>query len=191
MLVQEFDRLLSFDMLNPIDKYRKIRSTYGWQGLTDPGELALVALYSIDTVLKQELDVTYNFYIFSDETVECMLEGTPQFDLSQQNLVQGLLLIDAAKLIYRFTCAKKFGVVDERIKQLRLNSWGRQYIEDLNLLIKYQSQVDAMVEGFREYLFRHRHVYAELIRLLLNSITSEVAAKITELNSSVRIKLLS
>jgi len=65
--------------------------------------------------------------------------------------LEGLIKIDEAKLIYRFTCAKKFQIEDDCIKQLRLNSWGREYINGEGLLKIYGNVTKMFEDYFRQY----------------------------------------
>ncbi|OAB47993.1 hypothetical protein [Paenibacillus antarcticus] len=199
IIYQPEDELLELDELNPVEKYKRLRTQLikpqrelqFEESELDVGELSLIALYVIDKVIKKELDVKYNYYIQDDMSVKFLLNNNLGYELQSKQFLKYLIRVDDAKLIYRFTCAKKFEVNNERTKQLRINSWGRQYIDDQHLLNKYSNDVEKMTLCFSNYLKENRSIYVELTELLLQPITSSISYDITQRNQFLDIKLLS
>ncbi|HEY2493755.1 MAG TPA: hypothetical protein VGI33_12720 [Paenibacillus sp.] len=203
IIYQPEDELLELDELNPVEKYKRLHTQLikpqgklHFEGseelfLIDIGELSLIALYVIDSVIKRELNVKYSYYIQDDMSVKFLLNNNLDYEINSKQFLKYLIRVDDAKLIYRFTCAKKFEMKNEKTKQLRLNSWGRQYIDDQQILNKYSKEVERMTICFSDYLKENRNVYLELTELLLEPITSSVSYDIAKKNQFLNIKLLS
>ncbi|MFB5761894.1 hypothetical protein [Paenibacillus medicaginis] len=184
-----------FEELNPIDRYKVLQdpnlrvdleSTMG-----DSGEVILLGLYAIDQVLKERGEFTYHFYIMDDASVYYLLKKSLNCTFECDQLRRALILIDEAKLIYRFTAAKKFKIEDDRIQQLRLNSWGREYIKTFDLTNTYKNSYLSMYSYFLSYFEEHRQTYTDSMKCLLSEITEHTAMQIQTLNRLIEIKLLS
>lgn len=191
MSINKISQIRAYDDLNPIEKYKKLNKDFGLELPAHLGEYILLAMLVVDRVLKQVLKVSYNYYIYSDESVLFLLRESLRITFTEQNFINSVLLIDDSKLIYRFTCAKKFAIMDDRIKQLRLNSWGKEYINHMKLTEKYNSEINRMEIFFADYLYSNKSVYMELTHILLDFIDNETCENIKLLNRSLDIKLLS
>ncbi len=186
---------IEWDALNPIERYRLNRSripefrmgTYR----ADPGEVILLALYTVDLVLKQEGKAQYHFYILDDDSIGHLM-GEALGRIFEPGLLKcAFIAVDEAKLVYRFTAAKKFKIRDDRVKQLRINSWGREYIWESKLLDTQRDIFEALRSYFTQYFRIHQPVYANVCAILMSEITNQSAEQIQSLNNLLDIKLLS
>ncbi len=100
-----------------------------------------------------------------------------------------IFILDFCKLIYRFTCAKKFKEKNYNIFQLRLNSWGREYSEAYIPIMQVESS--RIIKSIVLYFENNREKYMTLIKLLLGDLNLENLRAIDRLNSRLNIKLLS
>jgi len=196
-IVIDLNEICSIDHLNPIERYchlkpidSSLESVFCIAG-SDPGEVILIALFTIDHVLKQEQGVKYNFYILEDDSVQYLIQSALGISFLADFFKMSIVCVDEAKLIYRFTAAKKFRIMDDQIKQLRLNSWGREYIKEANLLIKYNAVFSQLRLFFIAYYQKNKEVYIRSMDLLLQEISEPITGEIRELNKKVKIKLLS
>ena len=78
-----------------------------------------------------------------------------------------------------------------KTKQLRLNSWGNEYITVKNLIDNNKEIYNAMYLYFERYFSENKLIYDELLGRLLEEINYSNAEKIKELNNKVNIKILS
>lgn len=188
-----------YDMLNPIGKYAKLKKVaedeltveVNFTYTENLGEIILLALYTIDIILKEEGDANYNFYIFDDLSVKNLIEKSFNIQLEYKSFMNHLILVDEAKLTYRFTCAKKFLMPDDSIKQLRLNSWGHEYIKKCDLLNTYADESAAMRDTFSNYFHENKETYLTIMERLLSDCDPHNSYAIQALNEKIDIKLLS
>lgn len=156
-------------------------------------ENLLLAMYTINECIQEKYKTSYYFYIMDDESVLGILEqcGSMNFSLlKREDYEKSLLCLDLAKLLYRFPCAKKFMIENDSIHQLRINSWGRDYVT--NHLILKKSQFHADLKAWcMEYFESNNRVYENLVRVLLGPINHKKANYIKSLNENVQLKLLS
>ncbi len=193
----------TFDELNPIDKMGRICQdnsfdyTYileginGHQEVLDLREAILLSLYSIDSVLKNEGGSKYSFYVKDDNSIKYLIESAYNIVIDKSLFLQSIFILDEAKLIYRFTCAKKFQENDSGIKQLRINSWGNEYIREHNLIEKRKTVLEKLRLTAEKYFFENKIIYDRLTQLLLMDISSQVSKEIYDLDEGLNIKLLS
>ncbi|MFF2154594.1 hypothetical protein ACFVVQ_04705 [Paenibacillus chitinolyticus] len=181
--------VLQADTLNPIEKF-------SW--LTDQrnsdaqlAEFILLGLYTIDAVVNEISPAPYNYYIHSDASVMFLLARSLKRIIPQENYLSTTILLDDAKLIYRFTTARKFKITESKLKQLRINSWGREYIAQNELKERYSTEFGLMQSFLRNYVHEHRKTYARLTDILLQPITPAVAEEVINCNSKIEIRLLS
>ncbi len=194
-----------FDKMNPILRYEALKTSELFACVYDKGnsdqnapdrnadlgEIILISLYIIDSVVREQTNSTYFFYINNDVSIKHLLDAVLDLDLGEDLLLKHLLELDVAKLIYRFTCAKKFQIGDDSIKQLRLNSWGREHLSEGGLLKKHSFITEKIDSYFREYYLNNKLVYQKLTGYLLGGIDSYTSQKISKLNDALKIKLLS
>lgn len=188
-----------YDKLNPLGKYEQLKAEltndltldFDFVYANNLGEIILLALCTVDTILKKEGGAKYNYYIFDDLSVKNLIEKSFNIQLKHQSFINHLILIDEAKLIYRFTCAKKFMIPDDSIKQLRLNSWGHEYIKVYELLNKYADAFSVLQHTFIEYFRGNREIYLTIMDYLIDVINSEKSVTIQACNEKLDIKLLS
>lgn len=181
--------VLQVDTLNPIEKF-------SW--LTDQrdsdvqlAEFILLGLYTIDAVINEISPAPYNYYIYSDASVKFLLASSLKLVLPQENYLSTTILLDDAKLIYRFTTARKFKIAESQLKQLRINSWGREYIAQNELKRRFSTELGLMQSFLRNYVHEHRQTYTRLTAILLQPITPLIAEEIINCNSKIEIRLLS
>lgn len=190
---------LDYDKLNPIGRYDKLKTeakceltpVVDFAYAENLGEIILLTLYTIDFILKEEGEATYNFYILGDLSVKNLIEKSFNIQLEYKSFMNHLILIDEAKLTYRFTCAKKFLMSDDSIKQLRLNSWGHEYIKEYDLLNTYADESAALRDTFTRYFRDNKETYFSIMNRLLTTIDPDNSFAIQALNEKIDIKLLS
>ena len=113
-------------------------------------EQMVLSLYVIDEVVESRLNSSYHYYIQGDSCLIYLLNKTIICDLDIELFNKSIILLDVSKLIYRFTCAKKFYINGDSIKQLRLNSWGKEYIIQRNLISEYKNNYDLILRFFEQ-----------------------------------------
>ena len=184
-------RKQEFDLKNPVEKYDLVTNEQD-DNVVECGKKLLVSLYVINEILTKAFNKrTYLFYVYDDSSCKKLIEEALNEQISDEIFFQGLIDIDLCKLIYRFTCAKKFCIKDTTIKQLRLNSWGNEYISVKKLIDDNKEIYNAMYLHFEKYYNENKLIYDELLSRLLDEINYSNAEKIKELNSKVNIKILS
>lgn len=185
----DFSYLVKFDKLNPISKF-----TY----LCDNNIVVnkslchniLLALKAIDEVISNDLKGKCFLYLQDDLSVKWVIENALNCKFDNDEFTSCLYFIDFSKLVYRFTCAKKFKVKDSTINQLRINSWGRVYLDQISdeeLNEKYIKFCFA----FKKYYDENREIYLRLESLVSNAITESSAEEIQNLNNGIKIQILS
>jgi hypothetical protein len=190
---------LDYDKLNPINKYNMLKAdakheltqVIDFSYTENLGEIILLTLYTIDFILKKEGGARYNYYILGDLSVRNLIEKSFNIPLDYKSFMNHLILIDEAKLTYRFTCAKKFLMPDDSIKQLRLNSWGREYIKEYDLLNVYADAYNALRDTFTRYFRENQETYSSIMNHLLTTFDPDNSISVQSLNEKLDIKLLS
>lgn len=153
--------------------------------------LSLLALHAIDSVIRDSIKTEYFFYILDDKSVTHLLEMSGYLLLNKDTCCRAAIYLGNAQLIYRFNAAKKFSLYDNSVKQLRLNSWGRSFLSDVNLLDEMSSHLDKIRNTFLQYYIQNEALYKELCCLLLKEITHKSTERIYEINAQLEIKLVS
>ena len=177
-----------FDKINPINKFLLISKNEEKRKIA---EKMLLTLYIINKVIRENTDVNYSYYLNDDLTLKTLIEKSLKCNIPNDIFTGALIKLDISKLIYRFTCARKFKIEDETIKQLRINSWGNEYIKEKNVLELYKKESEIIYNYVNQYYNDNVHVYRELLENLLLEINDERAKLIQKLNENVEIKLLS
>ncbi len=194
--------IVTYDNLNPIEKIEAIyedntfKYTYklefnNQQEELDLREVILLSLYSIDTMLKNEGGAQYNYYIKDDNSIKYLIENAFNIVIDKTLFLQSLFVLDEAKLIYRFTCAKKFQENNLTLKQLRINSWGNEYIKVHDLIGKRRSIIANLCLTAKRHYNEKEMLYDRLMQLLLSDINEHVSKEIRNINENLNIKLLS
>ena len=167
-----FRELLSCDNLDPIEKFKYLSS----QSSIQSSEMVLLALYAVDSVLNSFSNSKRAFYLLDDKSViEVMTSISTISRYTDDIISNALVILDVSKLIYRFPCARKFLIWNTEIKQFRINSWGKEYLNTKGTISQYQKE-DS---------------YCYLFELLDKPITTESAKEIMKENHHLPVKLLS
>lgn len=187
--MKNIDDLIEFNRYEPIERYKKIVCEENCE-VQEMSSKILLSLYVIDTVLRKYCNTDYHFYIKGDESIYCLLLHVfDKGNINKQVFNKAMFILDFSKLIYRFTCAKKFKVDDTDIFQLRLNSWGRTYID--SYVLPSHEDFEAISEYFCKTCKENIHLYTRLTKALLKDINNETIEEINEVNNILEIKLLS
>ncbi len=184
------DDLLFINSINPLKRFEKLIEDENNESL-DISNQILLSLYIIDEILKEKTSIEYFYYIKHDLSIYWLLNKTVFKELTKLEFDRAIFILDFSKLIYRFTCARKFKEVDDSINQLRINSWGREYISNTNLIFNYSNQYKKILEFFKEYFNVHKNQYIELTYLLLEEKTDKTVSRIKEINNNIKIQILS
>lgn len=181
--------IIVLNNVNPIDRFEILLKEFD-MGFTKLSELILLALYTIDEVINDKVVCEYYCYIQDDASVLYLLNLISDNEIGEFEFSRSLFAVDYAKLIYRFTCAKKFEVENDLVNQLRINSWGREYISSKNILECYKHEYMMLKEKMEEYYMGHRENYSILVKLL-KYVKKEDVQQIKDINSELKIRLLS
>jgi hypothetical protein len=188
--------LIDLDRLQPADRLRRLsHSPTDREDDTSLrhalAEERLLALYGLNAVLQRRLSTSYFFYFLEDQSVEFAVRQTQMgLDAPPSHIESAYVRLGCAQLIYRFSAAVKFGQSCAS-KQLRINSWGRQYVEQVDLMAKYKPLSDNLTGWFENYFQEHAGCYRELATRLLAPDVQESAQRVAVLNDSLDVRLLS
>lgn len=186
-LKMEITELIQMNQINPIERFLLIAQN-------DLKELSLdilMGLFTIDKVIKDNTNINYYYYIQDDKSIVFFLKNTLYEKLEYNIFSEALFYLDYAKLIYRFTCAKKFCVEDDLINQLRINSWGREFILQNELLNEHKIRYEKMYNFFNSYYVQHEVLYKKILNLLVQPMTLDNVRSIKHVNEELSIQLLS
>lgn len=187
--VQNNKALIELNNVNPIERFDVMLNDYDAE-YTRISRLILLALYIIDEVIKENSDCDYYCYIQDDSSVYYLLSQVVKKEILDEYFDKCVFFVDFAKLVYRFTCAKKFDIENDLINQLRINSWGREYIVEKKVLMGYANEYKKMKTYMIGYYSRNKEIYDTLIQLLKNY-NAKNAKKVSSLNKDVKVKILS
>lgn len=188
-MMKNIDDLIELNRYEPIERYKKIVCEENRE-VQEMSSKILLSLNVIDTVLRQYCNTDYHFYIKGDESIYCLLLLVfDENNINKQDFDKAMFILDFSKLIYRFTCAKKFKEDDTDIFQLRLNSWGRAYID--SCFLASHEDFKAISEYFCKYCKENIYLYTRLTKALLKDLNNETIEEINEVNDMIEIKLLS
>jgi len=159
-------------------------------------ETTLLALEAIDTTIARllvegVLDSSRNFYICQDQSVKLLLEEVTEEPIAHKQFTEVLLLLNETRLNFRFTAARKFAIEDSSVKQLRINSWGKLFIETKALITQYGALYKQLTACITQLISDKKSTYQEITDLLSQPIQSSTAKRIAELNTKLTVKLLS
>lgn len=154
-------------------------------------DMILLALDAIEQKVRVASGNGASLYVFGDAALGTLVAESAGVQLSDERLCAGMAYLDLAKLIYRFPCAIKFGVEDARVKQVRLNSWGRIYLDKKRLRHERCEQQDVMLKRLDAWFSSFSQEYRSILTLLRRPITSRVASDIRRLNLSLPLGLVS
>lgn len=187
--IKNFDLLYKIDKLDPISKFNYLCDNNFVENPMLCTRI-LIALKAVNDFIAKYSNYSYYLYLQDDFSVKWLLENTFSIIVDSDLFESSLYYIDFSKLIYRFTCAKKFMVKDSSVNQLRINSWGNYYL-DQEWNMKYSEEYYAIISFFEKYYCKNNEVYNELEKLVSSSIKPKVAKKIQCLNKNLFVKILS
>lgn len=72
-------------------------------------------LYSIDEVIKKQTGLTYNYYIENSESVFYVFHLLQLREVNEDQFEKSIFILVFSKLMYHFTCAKKFLIKDDTV----------------------------------------------------------------------------
>lgn len=187
-----------FDKLDPISKLNYIVKKSNNANIIkinneeiDLRILILMILYCIDETLKYNEEKKYSYYIYGDKSIYNFIKLITNQEIELTDFYQSMIDIDNAKLIYRFTLAKKFLESDSEIKQLRINSWGIEYLLQNNYIFSNNNLYEYLTDYCKKEYCKNTTIYKELKQLLLSNLSIQNVSKIKELNAPLVIKLAS
>lgn len=183
------DELIELNFQDPISRYLTVAGGEN-EVVRELTIKILFSLKAIDDTLQRNCNTSYHFYIKDDMTIYNLLSKVyNKGRIEKSDFNKAMFILDFCKLIYRFTCAKKFKEKNLDIFQLRLNSWGREYIESY---IRSENTDYNITKRYLDlYCENNNKTYIELTRLLLGDLRDEEILAIDKLNSILDIKLLS
>lgn len=180
-------RLREFDALNPIERLEMFL-----QECPDTTRRAAKEILLLLTVIDRCLEEMFyakSIYILDNGSLLKWLQT--EYSFNKSTYLDSLILLDEADLIFRFTCAKKFHIRYEDLKQLRINSWGKTYTDGSQSEPALKSLAEHYKQLCQDHLKRDRVAYEELIALLKQPITDDSADKVKTINDRLSLCLLS
>ena len=194
MGAQVVNFLFLIDKLDPISRFQTIikeKNEIFDEGVVRLSDLILVALFVIDEVIKSSFNISNYIYVYNDNSVKALLSKVVNEKELNTQFKNSLILIDLSKFIYRFSCAKKFMINDGSIQQLRINSWGREYLILMDLIDQYKNEYNTMKKYYSEYVKNNKDNYLCILNHLSKNIELFDAQIINRTNNFLNIKLLS
>lgn len=106
--MNNIDELIELNLYEPISRYLTV--------LEEENDIIknltikiLLSLKAVDDVLRYNCNNEYHFYIKDDVTIyNLLLNVFPEEKIKKKDFDKAMFILDFCKLIYRFTCAKKF-----------------------------------------------------------------------------------
>jgi hypothetical protein len=184
----DLGRLLELDSLEPGARIEAMVA--GDDYLRDVACTILLTLVEIDARLEGCLRVSSLYLVEGRALYEMFAKVLPP-GLSDDDIRSALLLLNSSSLIFRFTCARKFRVADARLKQMRVNTWGKWYVVSRGLDQRYPGVRGQVGAATAALLAERRDAYARLSETLCAPISQTSAEVIGVLNRAVSLKLLS
>lgn len=166
--MNNIDELIELNLYEPISRYLTV--------LEEENDIIknltikiLLSLKAVDDVLRYNCNNEYHFYIKDDVTIyNLLLNVFPEEKIKKKDFDKAMFILDFCKLIYRFTCAKKFKENNIHIFQLRLNSWGREYVQ--NYLEDLKDDYFTFKDYLSTYCEEQKEDYKELTTILLGDL---------------------
>jgi hypothetical protein len=184
-----FGSLLHFDKLNPPEKLSFLANTED----CDPSlflyecHSILIAMHALDEVLRKTAKNGYFYYVQDDQSLITLFN---RINMPLATKGKAFAALGLSQHLYRFNAAKKFGLGGD-IKQLRLNSWGREYLAEQGMLDLHGSLHLTVKSWFESYVAANKEIYRELLEILLKPIDASSSSRIGNLNRNLDIRLLS
>lgn len=161
---------LEFDNMNPIQKIEMLSSDLNTQILDE----IIIILHALNEEFTTLFKIKLIYYL-DDNSIYYVAKNI--FGLSEREVKEYLIILEKCNLIYRFTCAKKFKLEDDKIKQLRINSWGEHYF------YKYCDDKYKDVKEFIKKEIESRYcLYKELVDNVSNINNYDTSENIKKLN---------
>lgn len=178
------DAFVAFDRLSPCERYELLAPRH--EPVRRAADLVLLSLHAFDGVLYRSAHRPYRFYVHGDASIEHLLALA---GLGGAAHTEALCLLTLAQLIYRFPCARKFDIADAAAKQLRINSWGRDYCERV-AVPRYRDEHARLAAAASGYIEARRAIYDPLLRALLSAGPDAAFPEVTRWNHELDIKVL-
>jgi hypothetical protein len=179
------DAFVAFDRLSPCERYELLAPLH--EPVRRAADLVLLGLHALDGVLYRSAHRPYHFYVHGDASVEHLLALAGLGGVAHG---EALCLLTLAQLIYRFPCARKFDVADAAVKQLRINSWGRDYCERV-AVPRYPDEHARLAATATAHIAERRAIYEPLLRALLSAGPDAALPEVPRWNHQLDIKVLS
>lgn len=170
-----------FDKLNPIDKinYLVNNDKVDIQYLN----LIIIVLHILNKTFSKEFNINL-IYFLDDKSIFYVTKHF--FDSTFNDLLKYLKILENCNLIYRFTCAKKFKVDDESLKQLRINSWGEEYYKQIE-----KNNIVEITDIIEREIKTHYESYKQLTKFVSVINTVDLSLQIKNINKKLNIKIVS
>lgn len=172
---------LEFDNFNPIKKINKICDK-GLLKIEIVNDL-LEILHELNKTFTEEFHVNL-IYFLDDKSIYYISKNI--FDYTLEEVIIALKIIENCNLIYRFTCAKKFNINDESLKQLRINSWGEKYYR---MTIKNRNK--KIVSAINKEIKSNHELYSNITKYVSVINILDVSNEIKSINNQLNIKIVS
>jgi hypothetical protein len=183
------EKLVHFDHLDPAGKLELLAGA----GRGNPNaflhecQRIVVVMHALDEVLRRRAGNGYFYYFQGDQSLITLFE---RIDAPLAMHDKAFAALGLSQHLYRFNVAKKFSLPED-VKQLRLNSWGREYIANVGLLDIHASLRLAAGDWFESYIERNKDIYLELLRILVTPMDANSSGRIRDMNADLDVKLLS
>jgi hypothetical protein len=195
LLVQE-PQLTTSSMLDKLSPLATIKLRPGDVNPGPPGFMALVitqiaaALFSFKRIMEDEVgfDKASPAYVLGDGALhlltqanQCGVSAAQHENFSR--LVEGM---NTLGFIYRFNVARKFGYEERGLMQIRLNGWGRYFVESRSIESHF-----IMASNLRDAILENADAYRLLFATCTASNRPLDITTIRKLNAIVPIPIVS
>lgn len=170
-----------FDIKNPIRKLNIVIKKEKFD--VKVVENLLEILHKLNEKFTKDFSINL-IYFLDDKSIYFI--ASRLYEYSLEDVTKGLAILEKCNLIYRFTCAKKFRLYDDGIKQLRINSWGEEYYR--NYILKDNIQLEDFIN---DEVKKNYTLYEDLVRFVSMINKKDVSDDIKKLNNDLNIKLAS
>jgi hypothetical protein len=151
--------------------------------------LILTCLAALGSAFSSTIKFDNFLYILDDRSVymACQYHGDT-FDMSYEIFLKKLDVLSLAGLIYRFNVAMKFGYPAQSVFQLRLNSWGRELVQQEKLFNR--SEFKKINDIVINYIKDRIDIYNKITAICDSPAVMIDVAQLHSLNSTLEIKVV-
>lgn len=175
---------LSFDSLDPIGKRAALSAET--PVFARAADQALLVLAAVDSYLS--VNFHYDGIYLLDKPDLWQSLSSLQAVMDRETWEKSLVALQLCQLVYRFTVARKFLLTDPSIKQLRINSWGREVARDCAGM--HQDFWRGACDDVERALAPHSWALRAIVDLARMPVTSEGASQFKAMNSSLPFGLV-